>query len=103
MPTVLDGNAAENRRLVTASLNLSATPLLDGQDMAIRWADFNTIPTVGVNDGLAIDDIRIEVTPIPEPAGLLVVAGLTVAAARRMRRAYRGNEAVATDVEDHAT
>lgn len=52
----LDGNAAANRRLVSATLTGLSIP--NNTTFWIRWADTDLIP--GADDGLAIDDFSIE-------------------------------------------
>jgi hypothetical protein len=79
----LDGNAAANRSLVTATLSGLAWGA--GQTLALRWTA-NDLS--GQDDGLAIDNFSV--TAVPEPghwtlmlAGLAAVAGV----ARRRRTA----------------
>lgn len=49
-----DGNAAENRTLVSGSLDGLA--LAPGETVWIRWSDFNA---AGADDGLAVDDFTL--------------------------------------------
>lgn len=72
----LDGNA----NAVHLSGNVS-TPWVAGQTLWLRWADTND---VGNDHGLAIDNVQLSVTAVPEPgqmalllAGLPLVWGLT--------------------------
>lgn len=84
----LDGNAAANRTVLSATLaNLS---LASGQSILLRWSDFNV---TGADDGLAIDDFNL--TPalaaaaVPEPttwALLLVGFGAIGSTLRRRPR-----------------
>lgn len=80
----LDGNNAAYRTTITHTINFAAGPWQDGQDLALAWYDQDA---VGLDDGLAIDDLQIFVTPVPEPAGMLAAGGLAVAAWRVRRRA----------------
>lgn len=83
----LDGNAAANRGLVSATID--GLSLASGQTLFIRWTDANDL---GADDGLAIDDFSL--TPVfatgavPEPATwAMMIAGFgAVGAAMRRRR-----------------
>lgn len=85
-PGALDGNAAANRTALGVTFDLNAT-WATGTDLVVQWRD----PDIAlVDDGLAIDNFQILVTPVPEPAGLLAAGGLAVAAWRVRRRVGRG-------------
>jgi hypothetical protein len=78
----LDGNSAANqaaRSFTFAGINLAV-----GSSLYLRWQDFND---VGNDAGLAIDNMTISATAVPEPtsAGLLALAGVTGMAFRRRR------------------
>jgi hypothetical protein len=78
----LDGNLAANqtaRSFTFAGINLAV-----GSSLYLRWQDFND---VGNDAGLAIDNMTISATAVPEPtsAGLLALAGVTGMAFRRRR------------------
>jgi hypothetical protein len=73
----VDGNASPNRAAVSGSIPVS---LPNGASLYIRWSDFNDI---GNDAALALDDLTI--TPVPEPASMLLMALGAVAALRRRR------------------
>jgi len=55
----LDGNAAPNR--VNVSSIITGLTVPNGNNIFIRWTDFNT--SVGADDGLAIDDFTFTIVP----------------------------------------
>ncbi len=78
----LDGNSAANqaaRSFTFAGINLAV-----GSSLYLRWQDFND---VGNDAGLAIDNMTISATAVPEPtsAGLFALAGVAGMAFRRRR------------------
>jgi hypothetical protein len=78
----LDGNLAANqaaRSFTFANINLAV-----GGSLYLRWQDFND---VGNDAGLAIDNMTISATAVPEPtsAGLLALTGIAGLAFRRRR------------------
>ncbi|MGE0481790.1 MAG: PEP-CTERM sorting domain-containing protein [Phycisphaerae bacterium] len=73
----LDGNAPEHRVLVSAALSVSIPA---GSSLFIRWTDTND---VGNDAGLALDDLSITPTLVPEPSTLAALALLGIAALRR--------------------
>jgi PEP-CTERM motif len=70
---VLDGNAAENRTLVTGSFT-PAQPIADGATFWIRWHDWNDNSTS--DHVLAIDDVQV--SGVPEPGTLVMLLGAAV-------------------------
>lgn len=60
----LDGNAAANRRTMTAVITLS-TPLANGNFIIFRWSDINTA-SCG-DHGMSIDDVKIDYTTVSSP------------------------------------
>jgi hypothetical protein len=82
----LNGNDPANQRNITHTIAFGGGGWADGTDLVVRWTD-PAIP--GLDDGLAIDNFRIELTPIPEPGAVLLACALTGGAAvvrRRFRR-----------------
>lgn len=72
-PTKLDGNAAANRTMGLGGYFALPTSVAPGAILYLRFADADN---VGKDDGLAVDDFRFSVRPIPEPAPVaMVVAG----------------------------
>lgn len=65
---LLDGNNATNRTVISATITDTLAP---GQEIFFRWFDTDDADT---DHGLAVDNLSISV---PEPAGLLVLGGLT--------------------------
>jgi hypothetical protein len=81
----LDGNLAANRVAdIGGTIDLSASPLLNGETLWIRWIENND---TGNDHGLAIDNFRF--TPIPEPATIFgagtVMLGIGAWVRRRLR------------------
>lgn len=92
----LDGNAADNRMLVTYTI--TGLNLAPGASLWFRWADFDAS---GSDDGLAIDDFSIsavqqsgggggggtQTVPDTLPVGytIIAMAGVLALHARRMR------------------
>jgi len=67
----LDGNALANGAHLSGSVS---TPWATGQTLWLRWADTND---VGNDHGLALDNVQLSVTAVPEPAQIgLLLAGL---------------------------
>ena len=46
------------------------------------------LPGFGNPQGIAIDDLRVQVVPEPATAGMLALSGLLIAAYRRIRKSY---------------
>ena len=81
----LDGNLPANRVAGIAD-SLAGLTLAPGQEVWLRWTATNT---VGITDhALAIDNLSVRFTAVPEPAACAVLAGLVglVAMVRRRRR-----------------
>jgi len=69
-PTSLNGNLAENRQLISATIALPS-PAPDGATFYVRWHDWNDN---GTSDHfLGIDDVRIT-GGVPEPGSLGLIA-----------------------------
>jgi hypothetical protein len=83
-PTALNGNAADNRQLISANITLPS-PVPNGGSFYVRWHDWNDN---GTSDHfLAIDDVRITYG-IPEPSSLALLAlalGMNVLMGARRR------------------
>jgi len=82
----LDGNLAANSVTLSASVTL-ATPLQPGQYLILRW--FYDPPSAS-GHGLAIDNLTVAFTQIPEPAGFALMTGLLALAAIGLRRRRTG-------------
>jgi hypothetical protein len=68
----LNGNDAANRTFESGII--SGLNLQDGQELWIRWVNYN--PHAHKDDGLAIDDVSITAVPEPTEFGLVAVLGL---------------------------
>lgn len=80
-PLRLDGNVAENRRLISGTLTgLNWQP---GESLRLRWTGLDRL---GADHTLAIDDLQVET--VPEPMTLAVLAGLGIGIIRH-RRGHR--------------
>jgi hypothetical protein len=80
----LDGNAAPNSVLGLGGT--VATTWGAGDTLWIRWVERND---VGLDHGLAIDNLTFSVSPVPEPATyVLLLAGLGMMGAMARRRKY---------------
>lgn len=78
----VDGNGAG---LVTGLGATVATPWAAGDRLWLRWSDLND---VGNDHGLAIDNVTVSVSVVPEPqAGVLLLAGLAALGFIARRRA----------------
>ncbi|HEX4948389.1 MAG TPA: hypothetical protein VFZ34_17070 [Blastocatellia bacterium] len=73
-PGALDGNAAENRAVVTGSI--TGLSIANGTTFFVRWTDFNAS---GTDDGLALDDFSLTAkggaTPQPTLTAIHSVQG----------------------------
>ena len=77
----LDGNVASNRTALSATL--SGLTVNSGQEVFFRWYDLNDASN---DHGLAVDDLTISFTTIPEPTtAALVGLGLLLIRRRRAR------------------
>lgn len=78
----LDGNLAANQ--VARSFTFAGINLAVGSSLYLRWRDTND---TGNDAGLAIDNMTISATAVPEPtsAGLLALTGVAGLAFRRRR------------------
>ena len=68
------------------SADLTGIVLNPGEYVSFRWFDANVQAN---DDGLAVDNLSVTFTPVPEPGSVLAVgvAGLALAdLARRIRR-----------------
>lgn len=86
-PVGLDGNAAQNRRLVSSEITLGG--VLDvGSDIAIRFTDLDD---AGSDPGVGIDTVGVRPgAPVPEPATLATISlGIAALSARRRKRSSR--------------
>lgn len=63
----LDGNAAANRAALSSTFSLSAT---DSQFIAFRWTNVSDVSAAQA--ALAVDDLNISFTVIPEPSATLL-------------------------------
>ncbi len=79
----IDGNAAANRTVI-APVTVSGLSWADGTDLYVRWFDSNS---VGVDQGLAIDDVSF--SAVPEPSTSLLVFGGGIALVSLRRRTAR--------------
>ena len=91
--TALDGNAAANRRLISA--NITGLSIANNETFWVRWTDIDDAPS---DHGLAIDNFSISsdvngVAPVPELSTRLLLAlgmgalGLFQLAARKRKSA----------------
>ena len=58
----LDGNAAANRQLISATV--TGVSIAPGQTVFLRWTDFNVTNS---DDGLAIDDLTVSIPDVGPP------------------------------------
>ena len=75
----LNGNLPENRIAYNATLGLSIAP---GAEFYFRWRDLNN---AGNDHGVALDDLRISYTVVPEPAAAAILAFPAIAMLRRRK------------------
>lgn len=79
----IDGNAAANRQAFNQDVAVSLAP---NSYLILYWSD----PDHSGNDhGLAIDDLRVAFTPVPEPVTVLGVAVCGLGLGRLARRRRR--------------
>ncbi|MGL4419536.1 MAG: hypothetical protein ACRCZF_02620, partial [Gemmataceae bacterium] len=78
----VNGNAIANRTTLSKTITF-AGEWAAGDTLTLRWTDLDI---AGVDDGLSVDDFRMQVTPIPEPSGLIVLGGVAAIVVRRLRR-----------------
>jgi len=78
----LDGNAAENRSFLNATL--PGLNISEGSTFWFRWNDFNAS---GSDDGLGIDEFQM--TAVPEPSTYAFVAGFLLLGFAAFRRRWR--------------
>jgi len=86
----VDGNLAENQRLVTATI--SGISLAAGQDIFLKWTDWNqTISTHLDGSFTAMDDLSITAAaaPVPEPTTMAALAIGAGALLRRRKKAAK--------------
>ncbi len=56
----LNGNLAANSRLIAGIVDLSASPLLNGEEIMLRFSD---VDDSGSDDGLSVDDFKLIALP----------------------------------------
>ena len=83
----IDGNASENS-LRDIQSYISGITVAPGQELWLRWASIGVGGTV-VNHDLAIDNLRVSFTTIPEPATGATLAGATAFLVLGFRRRNR--------------
>ena len=79
-PTALNGNDPLNRTVVTATITLPS-PVAPGDTLYLRWHDWNDNSTT--DHFLAVDDLSVTYTPIPEPSILGFLGLATLGSLRR--------------------
>ncbi len=77
--SALDGNDAANRAVLGTTVTASFAA---GEHLWFAWVDPDN---TGTDHGLAIDDLRLTLNPVPEP-GSAALAVLALALAQRRRR-----------------
>lgn len=79
----LVGNDAAIRAILSQTITFGGVGWQAGTDLAVQWLDTDV---AGLDDGLGIDDFRVTVVPVPEPACVLALAGGALAASGLRRR-----------------
>ncbi len=77
----LDGNLPANQALVSSTVNVFVPA---GSSLFIRWTDFND---AGNDAGLAIDQVGMTFTAVPEPTSLAILGLGALGLMARRRRA----------------
>jgi hypothetical protein len=80
--SALDGNAAANR-VVGITSSIAGLNISPGTEFWIRWVNINN---PGNDHGLAVDDLNVEATFVPEPNSLALVAAALMLGLVRSRR-----------------
>lgn len=80
---VVDGNLPENR-VADITATVTGVQWQPGTSLFLLWTD--TFVGSGVNDGLAIDNLRFSATTVPEPSGIAVIALAAIGICARRRR-----------------
>ena len=88
--SAIDGNASGNYVTVTDVIDLSLTPWDNNEYLWFRIADPRE--TSGNNELLAIDDVSVSITGVPEPStlSLAVIGGLLSLCVFRQRKSFHG-------------
>lgn len=75
----LNGNLAANEAFMSSSIGMSWA---NGTDVWVRWTHIGN----SSRDSLALDNVELKATPVPEPASLAVVGIGALALLRRRRK-----------------